>query len=156
LNFARRKSNDKTGDKTMAKSRGPLQSVKAHGTLNKTLTYQHSKTKNVIRKRPIPKNTKSNCQLNRRQVFLEGSDVWKNHPTLVPDSDKILWEALAKGIPKTGYNLFMSEYLSLNLVNCEIIRPSIIPKPTGATGLTYLAQENGLAILQETGQEILV
>lgn len=107
----------------------PFMSLGAHGTIKKAITFQENKGFNICRRRPLPTGPKTTCQINRRTVFNNGADTWKNHPELVPTVDQTAWNNLAKFTPMTGYNLFISRYLELNLVGCSIVSPAIIPTP---------------------------
>lgn len=138
----------------MSKNVGPLFSLSAHGTLSKFLTFQGLGNINILRKKPIPKNTRSICQVARRDVFLMGANTWKNNTSLVPETSKILWRAMAKGLPVNGYNLFMSAYIFLNLVNCAVVDPPIIPQPIGYTSGNFLITELGGIILLENDGSI--
>jgi hypothetical protein len=109
--------------------KGPMHSDDAHGSINKNINVQKQFGTSRARMWFKPKNVKSQCQLTRRSVFLDGSTAWSKSPDLVTPEDKVAWRALAKQLLMTGYNLFMQKYIQLNLIGCTKVTPAIIPKP---------------------------
>ena len=127
----------------MSKLTGPMFSLEARKTLAGAITYQNTKSTQIARKKPVPFNTKTTCQLNRRQVFLHGANKWRSRPDLVTPEMKVLWAAQAEGLSMTAYNLFMSKYLAVNLAGCNIVSPQVIPLPNGYTVVYYRLLETG-------------
>ena len=113
----------------MARAKGPLFSLGAHGTLGNTLTYQDNKGVNVVRIKPTPKDKKTTCQTVRQYVYRYGCTVWSSRPDLVTEEEKVLWTEQAKINHRSGFNEFMSAVMLLNIPHCTPRFPFVVPHP---------------------------
>lgn len=64
----------------MAKVTGPLFSLKASGTLGKTLTFQERISTTVVYSRTVPYDTKVAKQMSIRGYVTEAVSNWKKLP----------------------------------------------------------------------------
>lgn len=55
----------------------------------------------------IPKDNKTEVQLAQRQAVRDGVLAWQS----LTNSQKLVYNERAKGSPRSGYNIFMKEYL---------------------------------------------
>lgn len=89
----------------MAQLTGPLMSLKASGTIAKTLVYSRWKGIDYARTRVIPANPQSVSQTQTRTVFTFLQDLYKRMPSIAREP----WIASAVGNPFTPTNQFLSK-----------------------------------------------
>lgn len=91
----------------MAKTKGPLLSLDAHGSLAKELTYSSRRSGSQVRKYNKPLVTPSAAQRGQRRLTEFLVAQWQN----MSDADKATWETNAKasGLNLTGYHYFLRE-----------------------------------------------
>ncbi len=96
----------------------------AHGGLDGLVFYRRY-GKIYIKARTIPANPRTEPQVKCRGNFGGGVKAWQ----VLPEEEKNIYRARAKRKKKSGYNLFMSEYL-------RGIAPGspVIPSGSGGTG----------------------
>ncbi len=94
----------------------------AHGGLDGLVFYRRY-GKIYIKARTIPSNPRTEPQVKCRGNFGGGVKAWQ----VLPDEEKALYRNRAKRKRKSGYNLFMSEYL-------RGIAPSSPVTPSGNSG----------------------
>lgn len=91
----------------MPKLTGPLFSNDARGNVGGVITYSKTFGGNVAKLTPKVKELPSDLQKAYRGVYKAGKDAWK----ALSEEQKAVYIELAKGKPRTGFNMFMSEYL---------------------------------------------
>jgi len=92
----------------MAKSRGPLFSIDARGTLGKSLTFSNWKGIPRVKKFFKPKNPQTEFQQQNRNNITFGVNSYHT----LSDFTKSIWEFVLgkKGLRMSGYNYYLSEY----------------------------------------------
>lgn len=95
----------------MAKVTGPLLSLKAQGTLGKTLTYFAHKGQQRIRKYLKHKITHTTAQLRIRNLNKSAVVEWKN----IDSAEQIRFRQAVWTPHFHGYHYFMSEYITRTL-----------------------------------------
>jgi hypothetical protein len=91
----------------MAKTRGPLMSVTAHGSFADVLTYLAQNTRQIVKRKAAPSGTPSASQTARRLVYANGCAAWAG----LSPGEKSAWSSLAHARKITPFNAFMSDYL---------------------------------------------
>ncbi|MBA7647916.1 hypothetical protein ES703_55695 [subsurface metagenome] len=95
----------------MAKTKGPLFSLGASGTLAKTVVFSQWKGRSYVRKHKIPFNPKSTKQTNVRTAMTLLVPYWQSRTPSLKDS----WNAFGKQFNMSGWNIFasrgMKEYI---------------------------------------------
>jgi len=94
----------------MTKSRNPLFSLNASGTLSKCLTFLRRRKQDIIEKKPEPFDAKTALQLDWRHMFLKVVALWN----ALSAADKQDWESQARSRHMTGYAWFVSQALRPN------------------------------------------
>ncbi len=94
----------------------------AHGGLDGLVFYRRY-GKIYIKARTIPANPRTEPQMKCRGNFGGGVKAWQ----VLPEEEKALYRNRAKRKKKSGYNLFMSEYL-------RGIAPGSPVTPSGSSG----------------------
>ena len=91
----------------MAKTKGPLLSLDAHGSLSKLLTYSNKRTGQQVRRYNKPLTTPSAAQRGQRRLTEFLVAQWQN----MSDAQKATWETNAKASTKNlpGYQYFLRE-----------------------------------------------
>lgn len=114
----------------MAKVKGPLLSLEAHGHIKQRLTYSQRKSGNVVRIQMPNKDSKSIVQLAQREKYITCVADWK----LLTTEQKEYLQKVGKIHHLTGFNYFLS--------NC-LVAPLL---PSGfllLQDLSFLLLENG-------------
>lgn len=93
--------------RNMAKTKGPLLSSDAHGSLGRVLTYSHRKSGKQVRTYNKPLVAPSAKQRGQRRLTEFLVAQWQN----MSDADKATWETNAKasGLNLPGYHYFLRE-----------------------------------------------
>jgi len=86
---------------------GPLFSFGARGNIGRILTYSKTFGGNVVKRTPKVKELPSDLQKEIREIYKAGKNVWKD----MTDEEKQVYIDMAEGKPRTGFNMFMAEYL---------------------------------------------
>ena len=86
---------------------GPLFSNDARGNVGKVITYSKTFGGNIAKRTPKRKDLPSDLQKAYREVYKAGKDEWKS----LTDEEKQVYIDMADGKPRTGFNMFMSEYM---------------------------------------------
>jgi len=94
----------------MGKTKKPLLSLDAHGTLGDIITYQKRGRGSIVRKKPIPADPKSLAQLSWRHMYQKAVALWH----ALSGAEKQEWETLARPKHMTGFAWFMSQCLRPN------------------------------------------
>lgn len=91
----------------MAKTKGPLLSMEAHGSLMKTLNFSQRKSGSQCRKYNKPLVTATPAQRGQRRLTEFLVAQWQN----MSDADKAAWatNAAASGLSLPGYHYFLRE-----------------------------------------------
>lgn len=94
---------------------GPLFSSDARGNIGHGLTYSKTFGGNVAKLTPKVQDLPSDKQKEIREIYKAGKDVWKG----MTDEEKQPYIDMANGKPRTGFNMFMAEYLDEHLIKGE-------------------------------------
>jgi len=86
----------------------PLLSAGASGTVADLLTFQKRKGKQKVRYQRKQKDANSTDQAPRRKLVSDGILAWR---ALSP-AQQAAYNALVQGRHMSGYNLFLSEYMT--------------------------------------------
>ncbi len=105
----------------------------AHGGLDGLVLYRRY-GKIYIKARTIPSNPRTEPQVKCRGNFGGGVKAWQ----FLPEEEKSIYRIRAKRKKKSGYNLFMSEYL-------RGIAPGspVTPSGSGGTGDAVVVSSSG-------------
>lgn len=95
----------------MAKVKGPLFSLSAHGKLADTLVYMDWKGIDDVRQYVIPANPKTAGQQQQRGYFTNAIDAWHEDGYTLLDVAAFNLFALAQKIAASGFNMFVSLYV---------------------------------------------
>lgn len=90
----------------MAKVTGGLLSLGATGTIGESITFGSWKGVKYARQRVIPANPRSTGQVNNRNLFTNGGNIYKLAGSLL----RAPWDRAAVGQPKTGRNIFQGSF----------------------------------------------
>ena len=118
----------------MVKVTGPLFSLGASGTLGKAISYRRQLFGAQVEKKPQKRDFKSGAQLVRRGLFLNAVGYWNS----LSDEEKDEYKSLAAGLPMTGFNLCVRDYL-LGVIAVVMNR---IEDADGDTGVYVEASED--------------
>lgn len=91
----------------MGKTKGPLFSVDAKGTIGKALTYQGGMAGKYVKGYNKPGGTPSSSQLLIRQQVARAVNRWKN----LTDWEKTQWNYYKDGNGLQGYHAFIRRYM---------------------------------------------
>ncbi|GAJ21836.1 unnamed protein product, partial [marine sediment metagenome] len=94
----------------MTKLKNPLMSLKASGSVAKTLTFLRRKRVNIVEKTPEIKDVRSLTQLSWRHMYQKAVALWH----ALSAAEKADWESLARPRHMTGFAWFMSQCLRPN------------------------------------------
>jgi len=101
----------------MAKTKGPLFSISASGSIAKTLTYQKNGPNKIARAMPVPKKASTDAQDNLRCTMAIGVAIWKDYKeftgwllTGLTQAQKDAWELREMSPTKKGYWAFIGEF----------------------------------------------
>jgi len=78
----------------MAKLKGPLLSINAHGSIGKRLTYSQRSSGNQVRFQRANKDANSASQQTERALFLEALGKWNS----LTNSEKQQWNEFNRGV----------------------------------------------------------
>jgi hypothetical protein len=92
----------------MAKTEGPLLSLKAHGSIADLITYQGGKNHNQVHIKKTPTDKKTTTQITNRAIVTTAAASY----TKESEATKTLYdqEAIKKNII-SGYNLYIKIFL---------------------------------------------
>ena len=114
----------------MAKGTGPLFFLDVRGTIGKVLTYSYWKGVNYVRRRVIPANPQTTCQVVIRKVITRASQGWKNGVTGITPTEQALWDTAAGNSGESGFNRFMRAFITENYSTpCTMQTPVVYPTP---------------------------
>lgn len=118
----------------MAKTNGPLFSNTASGSIGPCLTFSLRKSGQQVRFQAKQKDKKSTLQIFQRALYSQAVDSW----IALSDNEKREWKVAAVGLPMSGFNLYVREYLK---------NPPVTFSYLLATHGSYLLQENTSKII---------
>ena len=125
----------------MATTTAPLLSFGASGTLAKTMVFSKWKGRPYVRRHVIPANPKSVAQTLTRDAFAFSNSVWKIGGVLL----RTPWDRFAVGQVLTGRNKFMSNFISENRSETDLLSWNISPGAKGGIPpLTIVATSPGV------------
>jgi hypothetical protein len=105
----------------MAKTTGPLLSLGASGSVGKTLTYSTWKGVSYVRQLVKPTYRNSTEQMAVRDIVSDASIAWKTEATVgaieIDSAYKLAYTVATQGQALSGFNLFMRDCMSINLIN---------------------------------------
>jgi len=119
----------------VVKVTGPLFSLGASGTLGKTISYRHQLFGDQVEKKPKKRDLKSVAQLTRRGLFQGAVAYWNG----LSDEEKEAYKSLAAGLPMTGFNLCVRDYLVGVIALGVDVEEGGEVKVAGATKLNFLS-----------------
>lgn len=124
----------------MAKLKGPLFSVSAHGKLGRALSYSQRKGQALTRKYSYPKRAASLSQLTQRTIIGMLNAQW----AAMSAADKDTWEATraSAGAKMSAYNFFIKTAQTDLYTHSGLIAFYPFNESTGGT--IYDASGNGL------------
>ena len=94
----------------MAKLKNPLASLRASGGLGNALSFARRKAVNLVMKRPVPTDARSEAQVSWRTMFNLCVDLWHT----LSAAEKQAWESAARVRHMTGYAWYISQCLRPN------------------------------------------
>src|SRR3990167_4561487 len=92
----------------MAKLIGPCLSLSASGSINKTISFQKRPSGFCGLKKTVPFDPKTINMQRSRVISQLGRSKWKQL-SVEQQQD---WHDSAQGLPRAGYHLFISQWLS--------------------------------------------
>jgi len=128
----------------MVKTRGPLLSAEASGTLADQLTFLNTRRGNTVRRRVLPRDRKSGAQMGRRAAFHFITKNWSK----ISSGARASWNNLDRPKDQSVYNAFVAH----NTQNWSgFLAPSAIYPVTrtgavGVFGIGPAAAQVGYAI----------
>lgn len=125
----------------MAKVTGPLLSLDASGTIAKTITFSKWKGINYTRQRVIPTYRNTVEQMAVRDIVHDASIAWKNSATVgsvpINNAYKLAYNNLASGQALSGFNLFIKDCMTMNLIDTAGVKSYdgslVVPTTPGTT-----------------------
>jgi hypothetical protein len=113
----------------MAKTKGPLFSLDASGTIAKTIVYSRWKGRSYVRRHQIPYNPNTEKQINVRKAMSLLVALWQSKD----DPVKLLYETEGAKIQLSGFNYFvrrgMNEYVSQITTDVEPLSVQVAGNP---------------------------
>lgn len=88
----------------MAKTKGPLFSIDASGTVANAIVFSKWKGRNYVRRHTIPLNPQTENQVNVRTAMKLVVALW----VALPDEVKATWNTFAKPYQMSGFNTWTS------------------------------------------------
>lgn len=105
----------------MAKVIGPLQSLDASGKFGNSMVFSKWKGINTVRQYVIPTYRNTDEQKAVRDIVSDASIAWKTSDTVgaieIDSAYKAAYDAAAAGSAYSGFNLFIKDCMSINLVD---------------------------------------
>lgn len=122
----------------MAKTKAPLLSLGAHGSIANALTFQKHGQGTIARTKPTPTDPKSPAQLAWRQIYKDAVAIWH---ALSP-AEQEAWRGVCPGL--TAYQCFMSSQLKYvpPILPIDIGLPTVIKNSVTADNYTYISATN--------------
>lgn len=121
----------------MVKVRGPLFSMGASGTLGRAISYRRQVFGSQVEKKPQKRDLKSPAQVSRRELFLEAVAHWNS----LSDEERAAYRGLAAGLPMTGFNLCVQDYLMGRIEVGVDVQEGGVEKVAAATVLDFTAAD---------------
>jgi len=113
----------------MARTKGPLFSLDASGTIADTIVFSRWKGRSYVRRHQIPLNPKTPKQVNVRKAMTLLVAYWQ----ALEDAVHALYEAEGKKIQLSGFNYFtrsgMKEYVAQLTTDVEPLSVSVSGNP---------------------------
>lgn len=94
----------------MAKLKNPLASLRASGALGNALSFARRKAVNLVERKPVPPDARSESQGSWRTMFTACKDLWHT----LSAAEKAAWESAATPRHMTGYAWYLSQCLRPN------------------------------------------
>lgn len=118
----------------MPKLTAPLLSLRASGSIGKTITYLSHTNKQYARGYVKARFSRTETQENMRFLMSDASEAWRLNLGIIDADYKLYFDNLAIGLCMSGFNLYMREAIKYN-GGSAFIRP-FIPPPIGTAPLT--------------------
>lgn len=113
----------------MARTKGPLFSLDASGTIADTIVFSRWKGRSYVRRHQIPYNPNTAKQVNVRKAMTLLVALWQEKD----DAVKLLYETQGKKIQLSGFNYFvrrgMKEYVSQITTDTEPLSVAVSGNP---------------------------
>ena len=113
----------------MARTKGPLFSLDASGTIAETIVYSKWKGRNYVRRHTIPYNPQSPKQVNVRTAMTLLVALWQEKDEAV----QTLYNTEGKKIQLSGFNYFtrrgMKEYVAQLTTDVEPLSVTVAGNP---------------------------
>jgi len=131
----------------MVKVKGPLFSLGAKGSLGRAISYRKQPFGAQVEKKPKKRDLKSASQLSRRGLFLGAVGYWNS----LSDEEQAAYRGLAAGLPMTGFNLCVQDYLMGRIAVGVDVEEGGTPKVAAATALNFGVSD--FAVTDEGGKK---
>ncbi len=118
----------------MAKTQAPLLSLRASGTIAKTLVYGAWKGRDYARSYAVPAQNRTPAQVRTRNVFRYGSAIWNYGPAMLREP----WEQKEEIVRTAARNLFIGANIRLLRAAIDVSSWQASPGVRSAPGLTLL------------------
>lgn len=117
----------------MAKVEGPLFSLRARGSIEKTLTFQTTKAGQIVKFYKVPPDPKTAAQLKSRNDFQQAAEYYRK----LSPADRQAWKVMTYEQDYTGYAGFIQACKSTLAQNKEWvnIKQVTVPEITRNTAL---------------------
>ena len=110
----------------MAKVIGPLQSLDASGKFGNSMVFSKWKGINTVRQYVIPTYRNTDEQKAVRDIVSDASIAWKTEATVganeIDTAYKTAYNEAAAGSAYSGFNLFIKDCMSINLVDTQGVK----------------------------------
>lgn len=111
----------------MARTKGPLFSLEASGSLKKTLVYGHWKGRSYVRSHVIPENPQTPTQVNLRTAWTLLVASWQGEAAPY----QLEWNQFAEQFQMSGFNQYMKRGLEAYVAQ---ITTAVTPVSVAVTG----------------------
>ncbi len=112
----------------MAKTKGPLFSLEASGSVAKTIVYSQWKGRNYVRQHTIPLNPQSPAQVNVRAAMTLLVAAWQGEIQGTKDS----WNTYGKLTNLSGFNAYVSRGMDQYVIQ---ITTAVTPVSVSVVGV---------------------
>lgn len=115
----------------MAKTKGPLFSLDASGTVAKTIVYSRWKGRSYVRRHTIPLNPQTPGQINVRTAMALLVAAWQGESQGTKDN----WNEYAKAQTLSGFNVYIQRGMDEYVIQITTAVTPVSVSVTGAAGV---------------------
>lgn len=115
------------GGKKMARTKGPLFSLDASGSLDKTIVYSQWKGRSYVRRHAIPFNPKTATQVNVRTAMTLLVAQWQSEDPAYQTE----WNDYAKTLNLSGFNAYVKRGMKEYIIQ---VTSAVTPTAVSVTG----------------------